>query len=642
MKLTRLFLILLAVVVLAGRTFAQENTSDSTIIAFVTADPSGKSSDARTKILTYQQFAAAPKVVIESINDGKNAVKLSNLSALAVTPDGKSMLISGKINFQNAINDTKDSIQGFFRISLPFKWNDTLVSNRQRIRGIQVLQESYVNGILPYSLGVVNESGTDWYATLHKLNGNPFRMYHGKMNGSGVVDSVDLVGDANPLSGYQMTNIVVSPDGQWVVWAVMDNLAGDFDQKRLKVHRWRPFEADHLTWLQSSEITGTIVGIADNAGIQDIDSTFGCLLRMVPNTNPPLAEIAITNNLNGDFGMYEFRYQVTGNLALNANGRVIPTSCIPDSINLFCGLNDKGAGDAKDDREVLEYAKRENNGGDIMFTPDGESVIFIVHDDGDRAQTAKRTGVWMYKFGESQATLLYNDQLKKERQPIYFGKATYVPPPPPLPGTIVLTPGELTFDTTEIGKTTTLTFTMSNPTDREVKVNSVESVGSSDFSIIASNPLFTIPGTLGANASVVLTAQFAPSTEIHQSGAFKFFFADSPDSTRFVYLHGIGVKKPDEGVVDKPTKFSLSISPNPFRTSAHVSISSTEEISYMVKLMDALGRNIAIEPLPYSYFRGGAADYEINAEALGLSAGTYYLTISGGGETVTRQLILTK
>src|SRR6186713_3287533 len=116
MKL-RLILIMLAVVVTAGKSFAQ-NTSDSTIIAFVTADPSGKSSDARTKIMSYQQFAAGPKVVIESTPAGPNAVKLSHMSALAVSSDGKWMLIGGKLNYTESTNNTKDSIQGFFRISL--------------------------------------------------------------------------------------------------------------------------------------------------------------------------------------------------------------------------------------------------------------------------------------------------------------------------------------------------------------------------------------------------------------------------------------------------------------------------------------------------------------------------------------------
>ncbi|HEY6171414.1 MAG TPA: T9SS type A sorting domain-containing protein [Candidatus Kapabacteria bacterium] len=637
MKL-RLLLIMLAVVVTAGKSVAQ-NTSDSTIIAFVTADPSGNSWDARTKIMSYQQFAAGSKAVIESTPAGPNAVKLSHMAALAVSSDGKWMLIGGKLNFTNINNNTKDSIQGFFRISLPFKWNDTLVSNRKRIRGVQVLQECFVNGINPYPLGVINSSGTDWYATFHKLNGSPFRMYHGKMDGSGIVDSVDLVGDANPVSGYQMTNMDVSPDGQWVVVGVMDNLAGDFDQKRMKIHRWRPFEPDHLTWLQSSDVSGTLTTIA--AGIQDIDSAFGCLLRITtdPTVNPPEAQIAFSNNKNGDFEMYKFRYQVTGNLGLSPSGNNIPMTCIPDSVNFFCGLNDKGAGSALDDREVLEYARRENNGGDIMYTPDGKSVIFIVHDDGDRAQTAKKTGLWMYTFGESQATFLYNDPLKKERQPIYFGKKAYVEPPPPPSGTIVITPTELNFDTTEVGTSKLLTVTVSNPSDYSVYIKSVEPSGSDDYMIVGAVPLFIVPDSLKGKSSVVFTIKFSPITEGHLSASVKINYKDS---SKIVIFHGTGYKKPSGGVVDNPTKFSLTISPNPFRSSTHVSISSPEEIGYNVKLTDALGRNIAIDPLPYSYFRAGAADYDINAEALGLSAGTYYLTISGGGETVTRQLILTK
>jgi hypothetical protein len=627
----------LAVVVCAEKGFSQ-NTSDSTIIAFVTADASGKSSDARTKIMSYQQFASAPKVIIESINDGNNAVRLSNLSAIAVTQDGKAMLIGGKMNFRNAVNAKPDSIQGFFRINLPFKWNDTLVSNRQRIRGVQVLQECYVNGINPYPLGTLNEAGTDWYATFHKINGSPYRMYHGKFNGTGVVDSVDLVGTANPVSGYQMTNIIVSSDGQWVVWGVIDNLAGDFDQKRLMIHRWRPFEPDHLTWLQSSDVTGSVESIADGFGVLDIDSTFLGLMRMVPNTNPPLAEIGLSNS-KANFEMYSFRYQVTGNLALNANGRVIPSSCIPDTVNLFCGIDVKGAGDAKDDREVLEYARRENNGGDIMFTPDGESVIFIVHDSTNRIVSAPKTGIWMYTFGESQATFLYNDFTKKERQPLYLGTAKYVEPPPPPQGTIVIAPTELNFDTTEVGTSKLLTVTVSNPSDYSVYVSSVEPTGSSDYSIVGAVPIFIVPDSLKGKASVVFTIKFSPTSEGHLTAAVKINYKDS---SKIVIFHGTGYKKPSGGVVDNPTKFSISVSPNPFRTSTHLSLSSPEEIVYSVRLTDILGKNIALEPLNYSYFRGGAADYEINAEKLGLAAGIYYLTVTGGGETVTRQIVVTK
>jgi len=486
---------------------------------------------------------------------------------------------------------------------------------------------------------VLNSSGTDWYATFHKLNGSPFRMYHGKFNGAGIVDSVDLVGDANPVSGYQMTNIEVSPDGQWVVWGVMDNLAGDFDQKRMKIHRWRPFEPEHLTWLQSSDISGTLTNIA--SGIQDIDSAFGCLLRINtdPNINPPEAQIAFSNNKNGNFELYNFRYQVTGNLQLTASGNNLPVSCIPDSLNLFCGLNDKGAGSALDDREVLEYARRENNGGDVMFTPDGKSVIFIVHDAGNRAQTAKKTGLWMYTFGESQATFLYNDPLKKERQPIYFGTKKYVEPPPPPSGTLVITPTELNFDTTEVGKSKELTVTVSNPSDYSVYVSSAEPSGSSDYMISGVNPLFVIPDSLKGKASVVLTIKFSPTVEGHLTAALKFNYKDS---SKVVVFHGEGYKKPSGGVVDNPTKFSLTISPNPFRTSTHINLSSPEDVSYTVKLTDVLGRNINMEPVVYNYFRAPGPDYDINAEQLGLTAGTYYLTVSGGGETVTRQLILTK
>ncbi len=629
---SRFFLLMLAVVVTVSASFAQVNESDSTIIAFTFSD--------RDSIVSYHQFSSSTKTILKS----NNAIKVDHLSVLAATNDGKSLLIGGKLNFIAPEDGKKDSIYGFFRIDLPFTLSTIVSLDRKNIGNIKILRHCLVPGIKPLPLGALSSNGSDWYGIFHKTGGSKLVYYHGKFDGSGTTDSLAVEGTGlqsyAPVGGYHMTNLSLAANGM-LICGIMDKLnTGDDRQQRLQIHRWRPTAGIGETQFQSSEIT-SLKGQMPN---HNVDSAFACLIRVIPGLNPPKAEIALSISKTDpvNYQMYNFAYETSVSLTPNGS-RSIPASALPDSLHFFQGWYGNVQNEF-DDKETTTEMQRYNNGGDMMFDPSGDTVIFVASDSGPEGTvTGAKTGIWFFDIANGGASeLLYNNPTKKERSPVFISRAKYVEPPPPPQGTLIFTPAELNFDTTEVNKTKVLTITMSNPTDRDVKVNSVEPLGSNDYTIVGSNPLFTIPGTLGPNASVVLSIQFAPKTEGHLSASIKVLFANSPDSTRLVIFHGTGYKKPSGGVVDNPTKFSLLISPNPFRTSAHVSISSSEEISYTVKLTDALGRNIAIEPLPYNYFRGGAADYEINANALGLSPGSYYLTISGGGETVTRQLILTK
>jgi hypothetical protein len=630
MKLTRLILVILAVVVLAGRSHSQVNTSDSTIIAFSFSD--------RDSIVSYQQFAAGTKTILKS----NNAIKVDHLSVLGATSDGKSLLIGGKLNFIAPEDGTKDSIYGFFRIDLPFTLGTIVSLDRKNIGNIKILRHCWVPGIKPLPLGALSSNGSDWYGIFHKTGGSKLVYYHGKFDGSGTTDSLAVeaaggLGEYATSGGYHMTNLSLAANGM-LVCGIMDKLnTGDDRQQRLQIHRWRPTAPTGETQFQSSQINS----LKGQMGNHNVDSAFACLLRVIPGQNPPKAEIALwiskTDPVN--YEMYNFPYETGVSLSKDAS-RNIPGSALPDTLHYFQGWYGNVQNEF-DDKETTTEMQRYNNGGDMMYDPTGDNVVFVAHDSGPEGTVSgAKTGIWWYSIKDGGAsTFLYNNPSKKERSPIYLGTKAYVEPPPPPSGTIVITPTELNFDTTEVGTSKLLQVTVSNPSDYSVYIKSIEPSGSDDYSIVGAVPIFIVPDSLKGKSSVVLTIKFSPTTVGHLTAAVKVNYKDSSKVTIF---HGEGYKKTSGGVVDNPTKFSVTISPNPFRTSAHVSISSPEEIGYTVKLNDALGRNIAIDPLPYSYFRAGAADYEINAEALGLSAGTYYLTISGGGETVTRQLILTK
>lgn len=628
----RLIIFLIAVLIGTSATNAQVNTSDSTIIAFTFSD--------RDSIVSYQQFASKTKTILKS----NSAIKVDHMSVLAQTWLGGSqyLFIGGKINFLSAGSGVKDSIYGFFKIKLPFTLSTIVSIDKKNIGGIEVLYRTTVPGLKPLPIGILSGNGSDWYGVFHKTGGSKLVYYHGKFDGSSTaVDTLAVEGTGlqsyAPVGGYHMTNLTLAANGM-LVCGIMDKLnTGEDRQQRLQIHRWRPTAPVGETQFQSSEINS----LKNQMPNHNVDSAFACLMRVLPGVNPPRAEIALSLSTTDpvDYKMYEFAYETSVSLSENGS-RSIPGFAIPDSIHYFQGWYGNVQGE-QDDKETTTEMQRYNNAGDMMYLPSGDTVVFVVSDSGPEGTvTGAKTGLWMYDITQGNASeFFYNNPAKKERSPVYLGKASYVAPPPPPEGTIVLSPTELNFDTTEVGASKTLTVTMSNPSDYSVFIKSVEPSGSNDFSIVGAEPLFVIPDSLTAKSNVIFTIKFTPTTEGSLTASVKIHYKDS---SKVVTFTGTGYKKPSGRVVDNPTKFSLTISPNPFRTSAHVSLSSPEDIAYSVTLVDALGRNIALEALPYNYFRGGAADYEINAARLGLSAGTYYLTVSGGGETVTRQLVLTK
>jgi hypothetical protein len=625
-------LLVVGFLVTAGSLFAQ----DSLRIAFVASE--------RDQILGYTAGRAQADVILQSDNDAAKPVTLSHMAVLAATADGQHLLIGGKLNFIWAPDHTKDSVQGIMRIDLPFKFNNIQVSNRKNIRGIQVLAEMYVDVPKPLPVGTLNSTGTDWYAVWCKNGGFPFTLYHGKFDGTGNIDSLPMTGENtafNPLGGFHMTNLCVNSTGTRLVCCVMDNLSSQSDhQQRFQLFRWL---LDQGKLQASNFMTNQLqLKMKQSFGRDwNIDSSFGCVMRIRPEQTD-IAELLFTFNNPGDYDFYDIKYD-NGNpgIPANGNGRSLSHLAIPDSIALFCG---KGAGQASSyysPDEVSSEIQRYNNAGDFSFLPDGHNVIFIVHDNDENILTAKKTGIWLYDLeGSGAAELLFNDPNKIERQPIFVGYSKFIPP---AEGKVIFDKNLIEIaDSVEIGKSKDFTFKMSNPTNDPVNVTLIEKTGANelDFSQPVGTPPFLTPQQLAGEASVDFTVTFTPSAAGLRTATITAHWG-SNDSTTSVVLKGYG--KLAAGVAADPEHaFNVSVNPNPFNARTHVTITGKENNTYDVSFRDVLGRAIELPYPSYQYFAGGMLDFDIDAKALGLAPGVYYLHVKAGGNVISRQIVYIK
>jgi hypothetical protein len=92
-------------------------------------------------------------------------------------------------------------------------------------------------------------------------------------------------------------------------------------------------------------------------------------------------------------------------------------------------------------------------------------------------------------------------------------------------------------------------------------------------------------------------------------------------------------------VTDLPAGFALSeVSPNPFRSRAHVTIEVAEAQAVRVEVFDGLGRRVAT--LHDGALEAGA--HALTLDAAGLPAGVYVVRATGEAATVTRRAVLVR
>jgi len=649
-----IYIVVFCSLLTVAKSYAQ-NTSDTVIarIAYTTSD--------RTAILAKTVGAAKIDTLFQSFG----GVQLKNLAVLASTRDGKSIMIGGKATFTNPINNSPDSAWAIARIDSPFHNTGFLniISNPPSLGGAKILKTFTIdqaNSLFHFvqdkmlPLGVLSPDEKSWFVTLSKTspgNGNQW-FYHGSFDGKGVIDSFYLdptsaVGSAAAIDGYHMTNLCTSDDGNTMITVVFDQIQDD--KPRAQVFSWTPNVGGGNFPFIASVISGPISGLRPG---WNIDSSFAFALRVVRGQNPPVCELALTPNLKGDLAFYSFRS--TGSISTINPTRTIARNVLPKgsdakTLHFFTGITGNPSSPT-DDKEVIANNNASGNGGDMMFSDGGDSLVFITcRSDGNA--TGPESGIYIYNFRDNSVTLVQNDPLRMERQPIFAGSVIhkYIGPPPPkyIPGIAILDSSVLDFGIDSIGDPAAQTFFKLKDTSASqvfIKSATFTGSGAGAFSLIAPTGL---PVTVAARGFSTFVVAFTPTAAQPYSATLEIHYVDSltseRDSILKINMSGTGVKKKPTGGVNAstPASFDLSVVPNPFTSSTNITITAREAASTSIEVRDLLGKDI------YSSKQmmlgvGEKFTYSLDANALHLAPGTYFVIVRSGGDELTRQVIYIK
>lgn len=664
MKRSLLFIIVAIFSILtAAESFAQSGAD--TILSrtvYTTSD--------RLAILAKTVTVNKVDVLFQSGTDGKgNPVTVKNLAVLASSADGKSLLISGKFIF-NTNNLSVDSAWVIARIDSPFTnigGQIRIFSKPVTIGGAKILRYFSIDEnqslfhfpadkMMP--LGVLTPDGNSWYATLSKVSGGSGNQwfFHGSFDGKSPVDSLFVdpndptIGDAAAISGYHMSNLTTNEDGSTMLAFVFDQI--NSDKPRAQLFRWTPGAS-----------VGTFGFFADKINVPNfrlggnIDTCFGFLFRVKPNQLNPTAEIALAPNTTGDLTMYSFRYDAGSAITLSAdNSRKIPRSILGDAntgLHFFTGVTNSPQ-TPDDGREVITPSEGapNGNGGDMMFSPGGDSIIFVTCGHNDFASPAA-SEIAIYDIPQAQLTLVQNDLLAMERQPIFTANVIHkfkAPPPPPYqPGKAIIDKPSIDFGSNFIGDpNATATVTLKDTTSSLVIVNQAMISGpdAGIFSVIPSIPP-SPSQTVAGLGSLPFSVSFAPAAVQTYNDTLIIHYQDSlkkgiKDSIFVIPLTGNGVKKTSGGVANSsPASFDLSIMPNPFTASTKITVTAREAGSTSLEIRDLLGKNI-YSSKTLSLGSGEKFNYTFDANALHLIPEAYFVIVRSGVEEMTRQVIYVK
>lgn len=602
-------------------------------IAFVNSD--------RTAILAKKVGGKLDTLFTTKILQADRYVKLRNLSVLASTRDGKSLLIAGVAIFLNQISGTLDSAAAFARIDSPFT-NTGLVeglANPLRVGGATILKfifspEITYTKALP--LGTLSSDGTEWWGTWSKAQGgDPQQIfYHGKFTGLGSFDSVKLTGSDAPSSGYHMTNIAVSEDNKTMLTVIFDKIIQNLPP-RARLLSWTPGISGAGVPLQAVEFTSLI---------KKPDSVFAFFFRVLPQTQQGiiLAELGLGPANPAKITLYQLRIINSGVTALTSSSRTILRSALPTDIHFFIG-NTNNPGSDFDDRETVVPTRGHpfGNGGDIMPSFGGDSVVFVTCNKSDQA-TAAESGIYIYDLRTNIATLVQNDVTKMERQPIFMGS---VPKAVPYKvGTAVLDKTSIDFGKHFIGDPdAVINVLLTDNTNSLVKVTSA-AISGADQANFTVTPGAALPATVQGQGTLNFAVKFHPTAEKDYSATLTIHYVDSldkkeKDSILTIPITGIGAK--NLGVKSTASSFDLSVVPNPFTSSTQINIVAREGGSTSLEIRDLLGKDI-YSSKSLTLGAGEKFTYTFDAKALHLVPGTYFVIVRSAGDELTRQVIYLK
>ncbi len=646
-----------------------------TIFSMLTADVSFAQTDTILTRIVYtnsDRLAILAKTVgvnkvdtlFQTATDARgNTVTVKNLAILASTKDGKSLLIGAKMIYNTTVQSV-DSLWAIARIDSPFaNIGGKINTVAGTIGGAKILKHfgfDEVQSILDFSadkmmpLGELTPDEQQWYVTLNKSapgNGAQW-FFHGNLSGAGTTDSV-LVSQVNSaaaaLDDYHMSNLAVSDNGSIMLAMVFDQILTN--SPRLQLFQWTPgapagtvgFQADVITSLPNFRPFG------------NTDTCFGFLFRVIPNQPNPTAEIALAPNVKGDLTLYSFRYDGGGSIQLNPNAsRTIPRSILGDNLtglHFFTGVT--GTPKLPDDgKEVITpYQGAPNgNGGDMMFSPDGNSVVFVTCGNNDYASPSS-SEIGIYDINQAKFTLVQNDLLAMERQPIFTANVVhkFIPPPPPpyQVGKAIIDMPSIDFGSNFIGDpSATAKVKLTDTTSSLVIVTQgfISGPAGSIFTVTSSP---SVPATISGHGLVTFTVNFTPLAAQTYLDTLVIHYKDSlqkaaDDSIFVIPLTGIGVKKSTGGVQSSsPSSFDLSIAPNPFTSSTKITVTAREAGMASLEIRDLLGKDI-YSSKALILGAGEKFAYSLDANTLHLVPGAYFVIVRSGADEITRQVIYVK
>lgn len=640
-----LIAIALCSIFLSVRSFAQDTTLAR--IVFTNSE--------RTQILAKTVGVNKVDVLFQSASaPGGRFVNVRNLAVLASTRDGKSLMVGGKFIYFNPINSAPDSVWAIVRIDSAFTNTGSYLPFPKRTFGGATLLQVITSNqdVDPFTkmlpLGVLTPDEKEWYATPIKVapgSGQQW-FFHGKFDGTGPVDSLyvhDALPSAAAISGYHMANLATSEDGKTMLAFVFDQCLSS-DKPRAQLFRWTPsagvgtfgFHADGITSVPNFRLGG------------NIDTCFGFLFRVIPNQQNPTAEIALAPNTTGDLTLYSFRWDAGNGIVLAATSRKILRSKLPNSLHFFTGITGSSL-TPDDDKEVITPSEGapNGNGGDMMFSPDGNSVVFVTC-RGDDFATAAESGIYTYDLTTGIVTFVQNDPLKMERQPIFTKSVVHkFVPPPYIVGTASLDKTTIDFgthvDDGTDNPTVIATLTANNASEVIVTQAILGGTDAANFSVTLNPPL---PATVKGQKTYLFPITFAPTTAKSYSATLTIHYIDSlrkneNDSILTIQLTGIG-KKPTGGVDSKtPAAFDLTAVPNPFTKATQITGTAQQSGVTSLEVRDLLGKEI-YSSRSLALGVGEKITYTLDANSLHLAPGEYFVLVRSGGEKVTRKVIYVK
>ncbi len=594
---------------------------------------------------------------VDTLFTNAGTVQLRNLAVLASSKDGHSLLIGGKGVYINPINSALDSAWAIARLDAPFTNTGSYNPITLTLGGAKILKAFSMdenNAIFHFPnetmqpLGVLTPDESQWYVTLSKTssgNGGQW-FFHGNFNGSGAVDSfyVDpanpAISDASAKAGYHMSNLAVSDDGLTMLAFVFDQCITS-DKPRAQLFRWKPSTTGgDFPFL--ADVIHTVPNFR-NGG--NPDTAFGFAFRVIPNQANPTAEIAFAPNTTGDLVMYSFRWNAGSSIALVPTSRKIIRSKLPGSLHFFAG---RGTTPSDNEVHVPQLGYPDGNGGDMMFSPGGDSVVFVTS-RGDDFATPAESGIYIYDISKGTVTLVENDPLKMERQPIFTKSIVHkFVPPPYIVGTASLDKTSIDFgthvDDGTDNATVIATLTTNNASEVIITQATLGGTDAANFSVTLNPPL---PATVKGQKTYTFPITFAPTAAKSYTATFTIHYVDSlrkneNDSILTIQLSGIGKKPLGGGVEAKtPAAFDLTVIPNPFTQLMQITVTAQQSGSTSLEVRDLLGKEV-YSSRSLSLGVGEKFTYTLDANSLHLAPGAYFVLVRSGGEEVSRKVIYVK